>query len=310
MHHVLADGIGGLAVLAHLVDGMPTTTRHPTFAARLRPAARSSVTRSRRGWRVLAHVPAGVRLLRAGIAELAAAGTAGAPRSSLNQPIGARRSLAVARADLRSVQRAAHAHGATVNDVVLTAVTGALNAVLRHRGESIDRFVISVPVSTRRDVTADQPGNQVGVMTVPVATAGDPHQRLTAIARVTRGRRPTVPSAAAVLGPAFRTLAWLGLYQWFVDRQHRITTLVTNLRGPDVALSFLAAPIISVIPVSPITGNVTVAFAVLSYAGTLAVTVIADPERCPDLPVLVAQLQDDLDLLAGEPAGRRRSAAG
>jgi hypothetical protein len=52
-----------------------------------------------------------------------------------------------------------------------------------------------------------------------------------------------------------------------------------------------------VIPVSPITGNVTVAFAVLSYAGTLVVTVIADPQRCPDLPVLVTHLQAQLNLL-------------
>jgi hypothetical protein len=62
----------------------------------------------------------------------------------------------------------------------------------------------------------------------------------------------------------FRTLAWLGVYRWSVDRQHVVSTMVTNLRGPDVRLSFLAAPITAIIPVTPITGNVTVAFAVLS----------------------------------------------
>jgi hypothetical protein len=72
-----------------------------------------------------------------------------------------------------------------------------------------------------------------------------------------------------------------------------------------IRLSFLAAPITEVIPVSPITGNVTVAFAVLSYAGTLVVTVIADPQHCPDLPVLVAHLQTDLDLLTAEHASRQ-----
>jgi hypothetical protein len=50
--------------------------------------------------------------------------------------------------------------------------------------------------------------------------------------------------------------------------------------------------------VTPITGNVTVAFAVLSYAGTLRVTVTVDPRCCPDLPALVARLQDELDLIA------------
>jgi len=51
--------------------------------------------------------------------------------------------------------------------------------------------------------------------------------------------------------------------------------------------------------VSAIVGNVTVAFAVLSYAGTLTVTVIADPDTCPDRTVLVQELQRELDALTG-----------
>ena len=140
-------------------------------------------------------------------------------------------------------------------------------------------------------------------MGVPVTAAGDPYQRLAAIAHTTRNRRPPDPGATtALLGPAFRILARLGAFRWFVDRQRLVTTMVTNLRGPDVRLSLLAAPITGVIPVSPITGNVTVAFAVLSYAGTLVVTVIADPQHCPDLPTLVAHLQCELDLLTTDHA--------
>ena len=99
----------------------------------------------------------------------------------------------------------------------------------------------------------------------------------------------------------FRLLAQVGVFRWFVDRQRRMTTLVTNLRGPDARLSFVAAPIIDVLPVSPITGNVTVGFAVLSYAGTLVLTVVADPLRCPDLPFLQARLQQEVDLLIVGP---------
>jgi diacylglycerol O-acyltransferase / wax synthase len=114
-----------------------------------------------------------------------------------------------------------------------------------------------------------------------------------------------------VLRRAFRTLAWLGAFRWLVDRQRLVSTLVTNLRGPDVRLSFLTAPITDVIPVSPITGNVTVAFAVLSYAGMLVVTAIADPQHCPDLQVLVTQLQSELDSLTTDhaPPGPMATAA-
>ena len=300
LHHVVADGIGGLAVLAHLVDGPPTTGEadFPQPPPDRRALFLDALRTRRRG---LAHLPATVRRLRAAVAELTASGTAGPPRSSLNEPTGARRSLAVARVDLTSVQQTAHAHGATVNDVILTAVTGALHGVLRHRGENVDRFVISVPTSARREASASRLGNQVGIMAVPITATGDPYQLLTAIADTTRNRKRVAASAsAALLGPAFRVLAWLGAMHWFVDRQRLVTTFVSNLRGPDVRLSFLTAPITDVIAVSSISGNVTVAFAVLSYAGTLRVTVIADHHRFPDLPILAAYLQDQLDLLTAK----------
>jgi hypothetical protein len=55
--------------------------------------------------------------------------------------------------------------------------------------------------------------------------------------------------------------------------------------------------------VSIVTGDIAVAFAALSYAGKLAITVIADPEHCRDLTLVQTALQDQLDRLAGsEPA--------
>ena len=50
------------------------------------------------------------------------------------------------------------------------------------------------------------------------------------------------------------------------------------------------ARVTGIIPLGAISGNVTVAFAVLSYAGTLAITAIADPEACPDMAELCKEL--------------------
>jgi hypothetical protein len=48
---------------------------------------------------------------------------------------------------------------------------------------------------------------------------------------------------------------------------------------------------------------VTVSLAVLSYAGRLDITLIADPDACPDLDVLRDALQGELDrLLRPDPA--------
>jgi WS/DGAT/MGAT family acyltransferase len=301
MHHVLADGIGGLAVLQHLVDGAAPTPASAT--ATLRPGGRELLIDAFRArLRALARLPSTARRLPTAAAELAPGGVVPAPRCSLNQPIGPRRALGVARAQLSTVRAVAHAHNATVNDVVLAAVARALYTLLRRRGETVETLVVTVPVSARHTASATVLGNQVGVMPVPLPLVGDPLRRLEAIARITRDRKVAVPgSSAALLGPAFRLLARLGVLDWFITRQRLVNTFVTNVRGPDTRLSFLGAPVTDVIAVSLISGNVTIAFAVLSYAGVLDVTVVADPEHCPDLPVLLQALQHELDELTRSP---------
>jgi diacylglycerol O-acyltransferase / wax synthase len=297
-HHVMADGIGGLAVLQHLVDGAPTAP--PSAFPGPFPGRRElfvDAVRSRLDtW---AHLPASARRLPRAVSELALRRIVRAPQCSLNQPTGPRRALGVARARLSALHALAHANDATINDVVLAAVAGAVRGLLAHRGESVDTLVVSVPVSARRSASATVLGNQSGVMPVPLPLAGDSVHRLDAIAGITRDRKASTPGAsAAILGPAFRGLARLGVFEWFINRQRLVNTFVTNLRGPDARLSFLGAPVTDVIAVSLITGNVTVAFTVFSYAGTLNVTAVADPDHCPDLPILVRELRRELDDLA------------
>ena len=60
-----------------------------------------------------------------------------APHSPLNAPIGRQRRVAVARAELDDLKKIRKAHGGTVNDVLLTVVTGALREWLLSRGEPV-----------------------------------------------------------------------------------------------------------------------------------------------------------------------------
>lgn len=92
-----------------------------------------------------------------------------------------------------------------------------------------------------------------------------------------------------------RVLARVGAIRWFVNHQRMITTLVSNVHGPQAKMAFLGATVLEIIPISQVAGNVTVAFTALSYAGTLAVTVIADPDHCADLPLVVDELQSQLN---------------
>ena len=305
-HHVLADGIGGLAVLAGLVDGAPDDlpARQLVTSQPGRRRLFGDATRAR--LQSLARVPSAVGLLRATVGELRRSDVPKAARCSLNRPTGPRRSLATARVDLAPVVDVAHRHGATVNDIVLTAVAGALQATLHRRGEGlVPEFVITVPVSGRRATSATELGNDVSMRPVVVPALGEPAERLVATAR----RRPAPGDAAsaasvALLGPLFRLLAALRLFRWFTERQRLVHTFVTNLRGPTEHLAFLGAQVRDVIPVSSISGNVTVAFAVLSYAGTLVVTVVADSDAWPDLASIQGDLQTELDVLVCAAQGR------
>src|SRR5690606_14870378 len=102
-------------------------------------------------------------------------------------------------------------------------------------------------------------------------------------------------SAANLFAPLFRLLAGLGLHRWYLRRQRRIHTLVSNVRGPDPPLEFAGTTITGIIPVAVSeTGNANVSFEMRSYDGTIAITLIADPDGMPDLYVLTARLREEV----------------
>ncbi|MGE5293033.1 MAG: wax ester/triacylglycerol synthase domain-containing protein [Micromonosporaceae bacterium] len=308
-HHVLADGIGGLAVLAGLVDGAPIAPPAPfprPVPSRRQLAADALRARSR----AFARPMTALRTLRAAIAELNPGG-ARAAKTTLNRPTGPARRIMVTRCDLARVRTVAHAHGATVNDAVLAAVTRALHRLLADRGERLDDLVVSVPVTARATAAATQLGNRIGVMPVRLTVCGDRIEQLVAVAAATSAQKTASRGAsAAVLRPAFRALAALGVLLWLINRQRLIHVFVTNVRGPGERQRFAGVPVSEVLPVTTITGNVTVSFAVMSYAGTLTVMIIADPRRHPDLAVLAAKLQEELDGLARDGSAASIGASG
>ena len=322
VHHVLTDGIGGLAVLVVLADPArreeldeSTTGRHaPVWAPRPRPG---SAAVAREVWaerlRAVPALPRRVRMSAYALGEMRRLGRSRTSRCSLNVRTGPRRHVVVARADLSPLRAAAHAYDATVNDVVLAAVSGALRHLVVRRGEPVPQMTASVPVSRRITTTTTDLGNSVGGMVVPLAVDVDRIDRLRRTAGTTRERK-AVPSESfeALVGPLFRLAARLHLVRAFVDHQRTVTTFVSDLAGPAVPISIGGSPVLEMLPVSHLTGNVTVTFAALSYTGRLVVTVTADPDACPDLDELARLLQTELDGYAAlgtqvTPVGRRPS---
>lgn len=148
-HHVIADGIGGLDILAALV-GVGARSADTGFPRPAPPRTQLLVDTTRRYLASIADAPRAMLRLGHGLTELARALPVRARWSTLNQPIGSDGiRLVTVSADLPRMLDAAHAHRATMNDLALCAITGALADLLAHRGEFADEIVVSVPLSPR-----------------------------------------------------------------------------------------------------------------------------------------------------------------
>jgi hypothetical protein len=105
--------------------------------------------------------------------------------------VGPDRTLALIRSDLDLVKEVAHAHAATVNDVLLAVTAGGLRALLRSRGEPVEATMVRiyVPVSLRRRVRGPQQDNLIAQMAVPLPSGGP-------ILAAGSGRSPPRPPSA------------------------------------------------------------------------------------------------------------------
>ena len=131
LHHVVADGIAGVAELGVLLDAAPSVARPPAqpWAAQPRPSARDllfdnlerRIAKLRSSLKDLTRPTATLRRARAAMPALRELLTEKpGPLTSLNRVIGQDRTLAVVRSRLELVSEVAQAHDAKVNDVLLT----------------------------------------------------------------------------------------------------------------------------------------------------------------------------------------------
>jgi WS/DGAT/MGAT family acyltransferase len=317
-HHVLADGLGGLAVLAALADPPPGVAPPPADANPPPPAFPQRPPRRHElftdAWterlHALAATPRALAAAAAGLRELGLLGRSRgkdghrarlrAPRTAFNRPTGSRRRITALSVPLEGVIEAAHARRCTVNDVLLVAVAGALGSALRVRGESPERFVVSVPISSRGRTEAGTLGNANGVVPVEVPADPDPAVRLARVAEQSDARRNAPRgTSAGPLGVAFRLLARAGVFQRFIDRQRLVNTFLSNMRGPAEPLFLAGHRITQIVPASLTPGNVGVCFTVLSYAGQLVVAVLGDPEVVPEQDRLTVLLDRELARFTG-----------
>jgi diacylglycerol O-acyltransferase / wax synthase len=302
-HHTLADGVAGMAAFGALLDldaDAPTPVAPPWTPTPIPTAGKLLGDNLRRRRQELGRRLSGLahpsRPRRGSPGALHEFFAERAPRTSLNRRIGAERRLAVVRGRLEVAKQVAHAHHAKVNDVVLAAVAGGLRQLLAGRGEPVERLVlrVGVPISLHHEQPGQARGNQIAYMMVPLRLGEpDPVRRLELIAAETAARKRTAhPQSTSGF---LRFVAIQRASYRFQPHQRFMNLGVTNVPGPPVPLYLAGARLLELFPLAPILGNLTLTVGVLSYAGQLNLTAMADQAACPDLEVFANGMRSALD---------------
>ena len=317
-HHAMIDGVSGVDLMTVLFDlerdvvdpPPPSWTAEPTpgsvdlLAAGVQGLVRNVVELSAKGLGMAVHPKQAVRTTVDAVGALAEAAkplVAAAPKTPLNVKPGPHRLVAIVETDLADYKRVkASSGGATVNDVVLAAVAGALGRFLADRGMQTDGLELRacVPVSLRTDAKRGALGNEIAIVNapLPVGTA-DPRERLV---RVREGMEH-LKSGKQAEGAKVLTSLENALPPAMLARASRLgfssrlyNLLVTNVPGPQIPIYLLGRQLEELVPLAFLAPEHTLAIGIMSYHGHVTYGLIADADQVPDLDRLAEHLREAL----------------
>jgi diacylglycerol O-acyltransferase len=328
LHHCIGDGLALVHVLLSLTDAEPGAPwpviepqaerpRRPSTMSKLLHPAREAFETTRT---VTGSVLAQYREVRADpartldLARMGVRGTTALARllllwpdrktifkGPLNVP---KRAAWSAPIPLASIKLIGGELGGTVNDVLLTAMSGALRRYLVARGERVDglNFRAIVPVDLRKPGTLEELGNKFGLvfLSLPVGIV-DPEQRLCELRRRMDALKDTLEAPVA-----YGIVSTIGrLPQAMQDIVVDIfglkgTAVMTNVVGPGEKLYLAGAPLESLMFWVPQSGRLGLGVSILSYNGQVWLGTITDAGLVPDPESIISAFHAEFDELLEE----------
>jgi diacylglycerol O-acyltransferase len=305
-HHCLLDGVAGAALAAAALSGHAPTIPAPVgqaavglamTVAELRHRARA-LARSARALAAAARSPAAAmtrlgQRARGVVATLALAARPASPTALNPVRIGPHRRFDWLDIELERLRGIRRGLGGTINDVVLTVVTGALRRYLAQHGDQVDRLRdvrALVPVSLQH--RSGPLGNAISTCVVPlpvsVASASERHRAIVTATDAVKRRSAQIESAAWLEDVADATSAGpLAASLRMAANRRAYNIVVTNVPGPPVPLDLFGSRLEAIYPMAPLFETQSLGVAALSYAGTLHLGISADWHRRPDLHAFV-----------------------
>jgi diacylglycerol O-acyltransferase len=318
IHHTAVDGQEGLQLVNVLTTVDPEDCRQARarspWSPRPLPPSWTLL------WRDLASVPrrplAAAHMIARGVPALARIGigllqadddrgSVPVPYTRFSGKISAHRvadAVALPFAEVKSVRT--RVPGATVNDVALAIVGGALRRYLLKQDELPEEpLAAAVPISTRSTDDVGAGGNQIDGTRVSLRTdISRDIDRLAAISQATKDIKTMRVGVSAsqlsalsevvpgqLLGTGLRAAAELAA-------RAKITTAanctVTNVPGPRVPLYFLGCKVLSCHGIGPIQDGMGLIHLVTSYCDDFTVSIVADRDMMPDMEFYTTCIRD------------------
>ena len=189
----------------------------------------------------------------------------------------------------------------SINDVLLSCVSGAIGGWLRDQGDDPSGAEIRamVPVNLRPLEKAWQLGNRFGLapLVLPIGI-DNPIERIYAV----RQRMNQLKGSYQPL-LAFGVLAVTGLFIKPVQDlvlglfAKKTTAVMTNVPGPALPLKFCGSTLRQSMFWVPASGNVGVGVSILSYAGGVQFGLITDTALCADPQAIIDRFEPEFQKL-------------
>jgi diacylglycerol O-acyltransferase len=333
-HHALVDGVSGVDLATVLFDLSPVPSPQPEqdpwqprpeptsaelLAAGVAGFAKTALSVAEKTVVAATNPAAAVDALRdaaEGIGEVVWAGLNPAPETPLNVDIGPHRRYAIVRNRLDDFRYVKGVLGGTVNDVVLTVVSGALARWLRSRGVRTEGLELRalVPVSIRPPDAGNQLGNQIVLMRGPLPVyIRDPVARLRFVKQAMDGLKESKQAVGArvladVQQMAPPTILAQASRLQFSTRLFNL--IVTNVPGPQFPLYLLGRELLDLFPIAFLPKNHGLAIAIMSYNGAIDFGLLGDYDALPDIDTIADGIEDGLAQLRGAARAKEARAAG
>lgn len=307
VHHAAMDGATGVELMGALHDLAPTAiVKAPSGQRKRAESAPGELQMLRKVAASVMRQPYGLlkvlgeaipvwRRVQEGKKEKRFRSLGDKERTRFNARVSPHRVFGAMNFDLSAVIAIKNsATEATVNDVMLTIVSGAMRAYLQGKNElPAKSLVTGAPVNVRTDEEKTSGGNVVSMMSIALRTdIADPLERLEAVheeaveskaymnavgARTLTDWSNQLPAQVAALG--LRAASATGLLS---TSKPVFNTIITNVPGPQVPLYMAGARMVRSFGAGPCLDGNGLFQVITSYAGQIAISFQSCRDMMPD----------------------------